>query len=45
MKKQLFNASVKLGQLDQRHIKVILAVASLTLFALGASAPGKFSDF
>jgi len=34
MKQKLFNASVKLG-----------AVVSLTLFALGASAPGRFSDF
>lgn len=45
MKQQLFNTSVKLSRADQRHVKLVAAIVSLTLFALGASAPGAFSGF
>jgi hypothetical protein len=39
MKSQLFNISVKAGQLNQQHVRAALAVGALILFVLGAGAP------
>jgi hypothetical protein len=40
MKSNLFNATVKAGQLNQQHIRLILTLGALVLFVLGAGAPG-----
>ena len=45
MKNRIFHTSIKLSRADQRHVKLIAAIVSLTLFALGASAPGAFTGF
>jgi hypothetical protein len=39
MKHKTRNMSLILGQLDRRHVRVGLAVLTLALFVLGASAP------
>ncbi len=39
MKSQLFNISMKAGQLNQQHVRAALAVGALILFVLGAGAP------
>ena len=39
MKRKLRNLSLAFGQLDRRHARLGLAVLTLALFVLGASAP------
>ncbi len=39
MKRTFRDLSLMLGRLDQRHIRLGLAVLSLVLFVLGAGAP------
>jgi hypothetical protein len=39
MKHNVQNLSLILGRLDRRHVRVGLAVLTLALFVLGASAP------
>jgi hypothetical protein len=39
MKSQLFNISLKAGQLNQQHVRAALAIGALILFVLGAGAP------
>jgi hypothetical protein len=39
MKRNMWNLSLTLGQLDSRHIRVGLVVLGLALFVLGAGAP------
>lgn len=39
MKGTLHNLSLRLGQVDQRHVRVGLVVLTLVLFVLGAGAP------
>lgn len=45
MKRNLFNVSIKAGQIEQKHIRIAIAIGTLILFALGAGAPGGVSDF
>ncbi|MCB0085854.1 MAG: hypothetical protein KDE47_33165 [Caldilineaceae bacterium] len=45
MKSTLFNLSLTAGRINSRHVKAALAIVSLTLFALGASAPGAYTGF
>lgn len=40
MKHNIHHLKVTLGRLDQRHVRLGLAVLSLVLFVLGAGAPG-----
>jgi hypothetical protein len=40
MKRTIRDLSLMLGRLNQRHIRLGLAVLSLALFVLGAGAPG-----
>jgi hypothetical protein len=40
MKSKLFNATVKAGQVNQQHVRLILTIGALVLFVLGAGAPG-----
>ncbi len=42
MKYRLYNLVSTLGQLDQRHVRLMLAVLSLVLFVIGAGAPADF---
>ena len=39
MKNQLFNISLKAGQINQQHVRIALAIGTLILFVLGAGAP------
>jgi len=39
MKSQLFNISLKAGQLNSQHVRAALAIGTLILFVLGAGAP------
>ena len=39
MKSQLFNLSLKAGQLNQQHVRAALALGALILLVLGAGAP------
>ncbi len=39
MKSQLFNISLKAGQINQQHVRAVLAFGALVLFVLGAGAP------
>lgn len=39
MKSQLFNMSVKVGHINQQHVRAALAIGTLILFVLGAGAP------
>ena len=40
MKRNIHKLGPVLGDLDQRHIRLGLAVLTLVLFVLGAGAPG-----
>lgn len=42
MKRTIFNYSIR-TRITERHVRIILAVAALTMFVLGAGAPGAFS--
>ncbi len=42
MKYRLYNLVSTLGQLNQRHVWLMLVVLSLALFVIGASAPADF---
>jgi hypothetical protein len=42
MARNLFNATVKAGKIDQRHVQIALALVTLGLFVLGAGAPASF---
>ena len=42
MKYGLYNLGLMLGCLNQRHIRLMLVVLSLALFAIGAGAPADF---
>jgi len=39
MKHRLYNLGIAIGQLNQRHVYLLLLVVSLVLFVLGAGAP------
>ncbi len=43
MKYRLYNLAVILGQLNQRHIQLVLIVLSLVLLVIGSGAPADFS--
>ena len=45
MKNKLMNLNAKASYIDQRHVKIIVAIVSLALFALGAGAPGTSTSF
>ena len=40
MRNNIHNLKVVVGQLDQRHLRLGLAMLTLVLFVLGAGAPG-----
>ena len=40
MKRYVRNLGLMLARLDQRHVRLGLAVLTLVLFVLGAGAPG-----
>ena len=44
MKHTIHNLSSVLGRVEQRHIRLGLAVLTLILFVLGAGAPGGLGD-
>jgi hypothetical protein len=39
MSSKLFNLSIKVGHIDQQHVRMALALGALVLFVLGAGAP------
>lgn len=39
MKRNIYRLKLSLGHLDQRHVRLGLAVLTLALFVLGAGAP------
>jgi len=40
MNRLISKLSLNFGQLDNRHVRLILVILSLILFILGAGAPG-----
>lgn len=45
MKSNLFNVGVKVGRVNQKHVRIAIAVGTLILLVLGSGAPGGVSDF
>jgi hypothetical protein len=45
MKNRIRNLNLMAGQINQRHVRISLAVLSLVLFVLGAGAPEAGGDF
>ncbi len=45
MLNKLMSMSSKVSQIDQRHIKVAVALMALALLALGAGAPGAYTGY
>ena len=45
MKQQLFGLSIKVGRINEKHIRIAIATGVLALLALGAGAPFGVSDF
>ncbi|HMN29372.1 MAG TPA: hypothetical protein PKE45_14580 [Caldilineaceae bacterium] len=45
MKRNFWQLSRTVGQLDAQHVRLALAVGTLVLFVLGAGAPAGRGDF
>lgn len=45
MKSTLSNLGFTMSRINVRRVKAVLTIVSLTLFALGASAPGAYTGF
>lgn len=45
MKRQLFGLSIKIGRINEKHIRIAIATGVLALLALGAGAPFGVTDF
>jgi hypothetical protein len=45
MKRNLWQLSTTIGQMDTQHVRLALAVGALVLFVLGAGAPAGRGDF
>ena len=44
MKRNIRDLELTVGKMDQRHVRLGLAVLTLVLFVLGAGAPGQTGD-